>query len=71
MNIGVDAPAIDHPDDLTFAGHYICGEYGISNTENLCNLDKVAGKRFLYAGLPLKIRGGTGAPIRAVAILDV
>lgn len=71
VNIGVDAPAIDQtPDDLTFAGHKVCGEYGITNTENLANLDKVVNKRFLYIGLPLKIRGGTGSPIRAVALLD-
>ncbi len=41
----------------------------ITNTENLCNLDKVANKRFLYIGMPLKIRAGSGSPIRAVAIL--
>ncbi len=71
VNIGVDAPAIDQtPDDLTFAGHLVCGEYNITNTENLCNLDKVVNKRFLYFGLPLKIRGGTGSPIRAVALLE-
>lgn len=70
MNIGIDSPAIDHPDDLSFAGHWICGEYNISNTENLCNLDKVAGKRFLYVGLPLKIRAGSGSPIRAAALLE-
>jgi kynurenine formamidase len=71
VNIGVDAPAIDQtPDDLTFAGHKVCGEYGITNTENLANLDKVVNKRFLYIGLPMKIRGGTGSPIRAVALLD-
>ena len=71
VNIGVDAPAIDQtPDDLTFAGHKVCGEYGITNTENLCNLDQVVNKRFLYFGLPLKIPGGTGSPIRAVALLE-
>ncbi len=71
VNIGVDAPAIDQtPDDLDFSGHLVCGEYGITNTENLCNLDKVVNKRFLYFGLPLKIRGGTGSPIRAVALLE-
>ncbi len=70
INIGVDAPAIDHPEDLDFSGHLICGEYNITNTENLCNLDQVANKRFLYMGLPLKIRDGTGSPIRAVALLD-
>ncbi len=71
VNIGVDAPAIDQtPDDLDFSGHLVCGEYDITNTENLANLDKVAGKRFLYIGLPLKIRGGTGSPIRAVALVE-
>lgn len=69
VNIGVDAPAIDHPDDLDFSGHWVCGKYGITNTENLCNLDKVVNRRFLFMGLPLRIRDGSGSPIRAVAIL--
>ncbi|WP_425448791.1 cyclase family protein [Dethiothermospora halolimnae] len=70
VNIGVDAPAIDHPDDINFSGHLVCGEYDITNTENLCNLDKVVNRRFLYIGLPLKIRDGSGSPIRAVALLE-
>lgn len=70
VNIGVDAPAIDHPDDLNFSGHLVCGEYDITNTENLCNLDQLVGKRFLYFGLPLKIREGSGSPIRAIALLE-
>lgn len=37
--------------------------------EMLSNLDKVAGKRFIYIGLPLKIKGLDSSPIRAVAIL--
>ena len=70
VNIGVDAPAIDHPDDLNFSGHLVCGEYDITNTENLCNLDQLVGKRFLYFGLPLKIKEGSGSPIRAIALLE-
>lgn len=71
VNIGVDQPAIDlTPEDLKFMGHMVCRDYNISNTENLCNLDKVAGKRFLYMGLPLRIRGGTGSPVRAVAFVE-
>ncbi len=69
VNIGVDAPAIDNPIDAKFSGHAICRKYGITNTENLCNLDQIAGKRFLYFGLPLRIRKGTGSPIRAVALV--
>jgi kynurenine formamidase len=68
VNIGVDSPAIDKPEDPKYSGHLICREYGITNTENLCNLDQVANKRFVYFGLPLKIRKGTGSPIRAVAV---
>lgn len=70
VNIGVDAPSIDHPNDLDFSGHYICGRYNITNTENLCNLDKLVNKRFLFFGLPLKIRDGSGSPIRAVALIE-
>lgn len=71
VNIGVDSPAIDFtPDDLDYSGHLVCGEYGITNTENLCNLDKVVGKRFVYMGLPLKLRDGSGSPIRAVALVE-
>jgi kynurenine formamidase len=68
VNIGIDAPAIDNPIDPLFSGHLVCREYQMTNTENLCNLDQVAGKRFLYFGLPLRIRKGTGSPIRAVAV---
>lgn len=70
VNIGVDAPAIDHPEDVDFSGHLVCGEYDITNTENLCNLHLVVNRRFLYMGLPLRIRDGSGSPIRAVALLE-
>ena len=70
VNIAVDAPSIDHPNDLNFSGHMVCAEYDITNTENLCNLKGLAGRRFLFIGLPLKIRDGSGSPIRAIALLE-
>lgn len=36
--------------------------------ENLANLDQVTGTRFLFAGLPLRLKGAHGGPTRAVAI---
>jgi kynurenine formamidase len=71
VNIGVDNVAIDHSDDTDFSGHVVCGEYGIVNTEGLTNLDKLVNQRFLYFGLPLFIREGTGSPIRAIAVLGL
>jgi kynurenine formamidase len=40
------------------------------NIENLGDLSPVAGKRFRFIGLPLRIRGGSGSPIRAVAVVE-
>lgn len=70
MNIGVDSPSIDHTADDNYSAHRVLLKYRITNTENLCNLNQVAGKRFLYMGLPLKIRDGTGSPVRAVAFVE-
>ena len=50
--------------------HHICGEMGFTHYENLVNLYQLIGKgRFRFIGFPLNIRGGTGSPVRAVAVL--
>jgi kynurenine formamidase len=71
VNIGIDAISIDASDDPDFLAHQVCKEFQIVNTESLTNLSKVAGRRFLFLGLPLAIREGTGSPIRAVALMNV
>jgi len=38
--------------------------------EGLVNLDKLVGKKFEFIGLPLKIEGIDGAPVRALAVLQ-
>ena len=49
--------------------HQICGELGFTHYENLVNLDQLVHRgRFRFIALPLKIRGGTGSPVRAVAV---
>jgi len=51
--------------------HTICGEMGFTHYENLINLHLLVGRgRFRFIGLPLKIRGGTGSPVRAVAVFE-
>ena len=57
-------------DDPHRRGNRALRDRGVINTENLANLERVVGKRFLYIGLPLRLVGGTGCPIRAVALLD-
>jgi kynurenine formamidase len=51
--------------------HRICGELGFTHYENLVNLHLLINRgRFRFIGLPLKIRGGTGSPVRAVAVFE-
>ncbi len=51
--------------------HRICGEMGFTHYENMINLDKLIGRgRFRFIALPLRIRGGTGSPVRAVAVFE-
>ena len=51
--------------------HIVCGEMGFTHYENLINLHLLIGRgRFRFIGLPLKIRGGTGSPVRAAAIFE-
>jgi kynurenine formamidase len=74
-NIGCETPSIDNSRampidaDPCFPAHRACRDRRMINTENLADLTPVVGKRFTYIGLPLKLRGGTGCPVRAVAIL--
>ena len=66
---GVDSPSPDNPLSRTYPCHMMCREQGITHYENLANLDQLVGKRFTFIGFPLRIRDGTGSPVRAVAIL--
>ena len=51
--------------------HQICGELGFTHYENMIHLHRLIGRgRFRFIGLPLKIRGGTGSPVRAVAVFE-
>lgn len=67
---GVDSPSPDNPASRTYPCHMMCRAHGITHYENLANLDQLVGKRFTFIGLPLRLRGGTGSPVRAVALLD-
>jgi kynurenine formamidase len=51
--------------------HHICGELSFTHYENMINLHLLLSRgRFRFIGLPLKIRGGTGSPVRAIAVFE-
>jgi kynurenine formamidase len=68
---GVEAVSPGRPGRNNFEVHHVCRDMGFTHIEGLANLDRVVGKgRFRFIGFPLRIRGGFGSPIRAVALLE-
>ncbi|HQT80549.1 MAG TPA: cyclase family protein [Rhodopila sp.] len=68
---GVEAVSPGRPGRNNFEVHHVCRDMGFTHMEGLVNLDKLVGQgRFRFIGFPLRIKGGTGSPIRAVAWLD-
>ena len=71
LMFGVEAPSPGRPGKHNFEVHLVCRDMGFTHMEGLANLGQVVGKgRFRFIGFPLKIRGGTGSPIRPVAVLE-
>jgi len=67
--IGVDTLTPDPPSALTTNPiHPVLLEKQVLLVENLCNLEQLP-DFFVFLALPLKIRSGSGSPIRAVAIV--
>jgi kynurenine formamidase len=68
---GVEGPSTDRPSDNLFPQHRLCRELGISHWEWLVNLEQLVGLgEFQFFGVPLRIAGGSGSPVRAFAIVD-
>lgn len=72
--LGIDSISVDHPPNIypgyNFPVHALASREEIVIWENLANLDEVAGMRYTFSGFPLKIRDGTGSPVRAVGIVE-
>ena len=64
-----DLVGMDDPDEWWWPTHRIWLENGICMVQQLCNLAALDGKDFLFVCLPLKMRGGTGSPLRPVALV--
>lgn len=50
--------------------HLILLGQGIPILEHVAHLKNLPGPRFQFVGVPLRIRGATGSPIRAIAIFE-
>jgi kynurenine formamidase len=67
--IGIDTASIDYGQSTLFESHRVLYERDIPAFENLASLDRLPERGAFIVALPMKIRGGSGAPLRAIAIV--
>lgn len=68
VGVGIDTLSIDAGANLEFSAHHVFLEHDKYQIENLTNLDKLPSKGAIVFALPIKIKNGAEAPIRAVAV---
>ena len=67
--LGLDLPSMDEIDSKSLQNHHALARAGIAIVESL-DLSDVAPGIYNFAGLPLKIAGADGAPMRAILWRD-
>ncbi len=67
--LGADVASVDYGPSTDFIVHQIAYAENIPGFENLTNLDQLPPRGAWLFALPMKIAGGSGGPLRAVAVL--
>jgi kynurenine formamidase len=67
--IGIDTASIDYGQSTLYESHRTLYEQNIPAFENLTSLDRVPVTGAFVVALPMKIQGGSGGPLRAMAIV--
>lgn len=67
--LGVDVASIDIGKSTEFMVHRIAAAANVPGFENLTNLDRLPPTGAIVVALPMKIEGGSGGPLRAIAMV--
>jgi kynurenine formamidase len=68
--VGLDTASIDYGQSTLFESHRILYASNIPAFENLTALDALPPRGATVYALPMKIKGGSGGPLRAVAVIQ-
>ena len=69
--LGVDTASIDYGQSKDFIVHQIAMAANVPGLENIANLERLPERGAWLIALPMKIGGGSGAPLRAVAVIPM
>ena len=67
--LGIDTASIDYGRSAQFSVHRIAAARNVVGLENLTGLDRLPPTGFTVIALPMKIEGGSGGPVRVVALV--
>jgi kynurenine formamidase len=67
--VGLDTASIDYGQSTLFQSHVVLLGHDIPVFENLTQLNQIPAKGAEIIALPMKIQGGSGAPLRIVAFV--
>ncbi|HKA42788.1 MAG TPA: cyclase family protein [Burkholderiales bacterium] len=67
--LGVDTASIDYGRSDDFIVHRIATAQNVGGLENLANLEELPAVGATVIALPMKIEGGSGGPVRAIALV--
>ena len=67
--VGIDTASIDYGQSTLFETHRVLYERNIPGLENVTNLNRLPARGATLVALPMKIKGGSGAPLRAIALV--
>jgi kynurenine formamidase len=67
--LGIDTASIDYGRSTDFIVHRIAAAKNVPGLENLTNLDRLPPRGATVIALPMKIEGGSGGPVRVVALM--
>ncbi len=68
--VGIDTPSLDHGPSTDFRTHVILNEANIPGLENVANLEELPATGAVVFALPLLLEGGSGGPVRIVALVE-
>ena len=68
-SIGLDTPSIDYGQSQQFRSHVTLCQHNVPAFENVANLSALPTAGATLLALPMKIGGGSGAPLRIVAVI--
>lgn len=65
--VGIDVASVDYGQSKDFKTHQVLYSANIPGFENVANLDRLPLKGAYVFALPMKIKGGSGGPLRIIA----